>query len=141
MKQRPVRWVKDAETAEAKCDICRQWFPLTREFWRPGQGLSRCSACWAVYYRVRQRGYNVREADKEAKRERNRVYYAANRERVRATNRAWRERNKEHYDAYLREWRAKNRAELAEKSRAYYAEAREIILSKKRARYRGEEAA
>jgi len=57
----PVRWRPDAW--EFRCPLCREWLPLTLDFWAPGRGMQRCRACQSEYYRARRctTAYNPRD--------------------------------------------------------------------------------
>lgn len=133
----PVRYREDTGW-EYRCALCAEWWPLDLTHWRPKSGMARCAACWRAYFAAKERGRSAVEAVAEAKREANRVRYAANRQARLAANRAWREANRERIAAYNRAYRERNRAELATYARAYYAEAQDVILAKKRAAYHGE---
>lgn len=98
---------------EGQCTYCREYLPLTFEFWPTrNAGLRRCRACLLEYKRVKQLGYvNARRA----------AYNAAVRLRVaclspddkarrRAANRDWKARNRDRIAAYNREYRDRRRA-------------------------------
>ena len=102
----PVRYRADVGF-EMRCDDCVRrndgngWFwPLTTEFWNVKHGMSRCRACWLVYWRKVQA--ELRRNDPEARRAhdreryrknrrvilfKRRVHYEENRERILAKNR------------------------------------------------------
>jgi hypothetical protein len=130
----PVRY--RPEGFELQCSYCREFLPLTVEFWRVTSGLARCKACWAAYFAARQRGYSAVQANREAKRDSDRARYRANRISYNAANRAWKATHKAETAAYNREYRARNRQRLVAQGAAYYAEARPVILMKKRLAYR-----
>ena len=107
-----VRWREDTGW-EFHCGTCRQWWPLTDEFWRRDR-MSRCRACWIEYQRVYQNEkYAVDEKYREEKKaaarltawkervtqplvisDRKRAYYIANRDRIlaRERERYWRKK-------------------------------------------------
>jgi hypothetical protein len=68
--------IRFREEFEMRCERCRQWWPLTEEFWYPRRGLGRCLACLNARAPERRRAYH-------------RAYWIANRERLRAYNRAY----------------------------------------------------
>lgn len=79
-----VRWREDLGCFEMRCDDCRlagaaRYWPLTREFWDPRMGMTRCIAC---HRRRMAQGARLRrrhdEALAERIRERNRKYRALN---------------------------------------------------------------
>lgn len=42
-----------------RCGSCHRahraaYWPMTLEFWKPSEGLTRCRACWATYRRLQQ---------------------------------------------------------------------------------------
>jgi hypothetical protein len=48
---RGVRWDDDIDGFQLRCEYCERakvacWWPLTREFWNPEKGMTRCRACW-----------------------------------------------------------------------------------------------
>lgn len=102
-RYRGVRWREDG--FEMRCDACpsgARYWPLTPEFWNVKHGLSRCAACWLVYWRRKaaaKRRANIEaiRAHDRAKYRRNRkvyilkrrVYYEQNRERILERRRAW----------------------------------------------------
>ena len=50
---------------EGKCEVCKDWWPMTLEFWpgREAQGLRKCKACVAEYQRLRRRQERVDRRD------------------------------------------------------------------------------
>jgi hypothetical protein len=114
-----VRW-SGAEW-EYRCPTCREFWPLTSEFYTPSHGMARCRACWREYQMLYQRR---RREDPEVVvgiRASQRAKYQADKERRRESLRRWRAANREHCRAYAREWRKKNH----EKALAYSAFHRE----------------
>jgi hypothetical protein len=50
----PVRWNRDTEEFEYRCDSCRDknsryFWPLTLDFWSPNTNMTRCRACNAEH--------------------------------------------------------------------------------------------
>lgn len=131
------------DSFEGKCDYCLEFLPLTTEFWAKNHGLKRCRSCWAVYKRLRQRGYKVRKRDivNAAQREKYAMMSQEERFRRAESQRRWKAANKEYVAAYNKAYRERHRAKINADARAYYAEARLVILTKKRARYASKAAA
>lgn len=136
----PIRYRPDTGW-EYRCALCSEWWPIDLNHWVPKHGMARCAACWRAYFAAKERGRTSVEAIAEAKREANRVHYAANRTARAASSKAWREANRERVGAYNRAYRAANRERIAAAGRMYYLECADVILAKKRAAYRGEAAA
>ncbi len=125
----PLRRRDDAW--EARCPLCRQWTGLD-EGWSARYGLSRCRACWRLYFAAKERGYNTNEYRHACRLEAQRTRYWANHEGHLTAARRWRAANADRVHAYNRAYRAAHHDELLVKARDYYAEAREVILLKKR---------
>ena len=100
-------------TFEGQCAYCREYLPLTMEFWpNRNHGLRRCKACLCEYKALKQLGYVAA---------RRAAYNAAVRARkafdppeVKAERRrqaaAWKAANRERVAEYNREYRARKRA-------------------------------
>ncbi len=63
-----VRWREDTGF-EGRCDYCREYWPLTLEFWQVSKvSMRSCKACIREYYRVaqarRREDPEKREADR-----------------------------------------------------------------------------
>jgi hypothetical protein len=91
-----------------RCDYCREYWPLTTEFWQPKSGLNRCRGCWSEYFRIKQAGYAA-EA-RTVTRFKNAMYYQANRERITGYNRAWKAAHRDQVRAYNLAYRARKKA-------------------------------
>lgn len=129
-----VRW-REETGFEGKCDYCRSWWPIDKEFWYVKNGLRRCKACHAEYHRLHEAGRRASEIVRQLKNTRAREAYRLNRHRNSEAQKAWRERNKEHIRAYNKAYREVHKDRLREQRKAYYAEARPVILLKKRHAY------
>lgn len=132
---------RDDSGFEAKCLYCREWWPLTLEYWRPKGGLARCASCWTLYKRLNMAGRRADELIRAARNQAGRVRYHANKAKSLEAARVWRAKNKAHIAEYNRAYRARNPERSRAESAAYYAEARDVILLKKRAAYRAKAAA
>ena len=99
-----VRW-RDGGM-EAKCPLCWEYLATTDEYWNPRSGLTRCRACWAEYFRLRQAHYTEEEAVRACHRMKNRLRYAAVREERCAANAAYRAANPERIRSYNLAYRA-----------------------------------
>lgn len=125
----PVRWSASEDEWQHRCGECRQWWPLTFDFWYPRHGMARCKACWTEYQRLHQAR---RRGDPEI---------VAG---IRAAQRAKYHATRDIKNARTREWKARNRDRIREYQRAYYAKNRDRLLEQKRlydARRYGQEAA
>lgn len=98
------------EGFEGQCEYCRDWWPLTVEFWYPKHGLRRCKACWAAYHRQHEAGRMRNDIIHSLKTQRDRERYYANRAQRLAANRAWKAANRDRIAAYNREYRERRRA-------------------------------
>ena len=102
-RYRGVRW-REGEF-EMRCDSCpngARYWPLTPEFWNVKHGLSRCAACWLVYWRLRAR--SARRADIEQVRARDRAKYRRNRKVIAIKRRVYYQENREQILARRRAW-------------------------------------
>lgn len=126
-----VRGVRFREgVAELRCGSCADgggagsYWPLTEEFWTPGN-LRACKACIALEKRLdaKRRYWSDPETHRKLARDyyarhakvakfKQRVRYAANSERMLKANREWREANREAIRAYRRAYYAKNRDKI-----------------------------
>ena len=116
-----VRWSATEEEWQHRCGECRQWWPLTFDFWTPRHGMARCKACWAEYQRLYQA---ERRGDPEVVvgiRAAQRAKYAAIKDIKNARTREWKARNREHIRAYQREYYARTRDRQLEYKRLYAA--------------------
>lgn len=106
-----VRWREDTGF-EGKCEVCREYLPLTPEFWVLDHGLRRCASCWALYKRLKQRGYAVRNKDVilAAQRERYRMMPVEQKARHNEATRAWKAANRERIREYNAAYRARKAA-------------------------------
>lgn len=108
-RYRGVRWREDI--FEMRCDACpsgSRYWPLTQEFWNIRHGLSRCAACWLVYWR--RQAVARRLADIEQVRARDRAKYRRNRKVIILKRREHYERNREVILARRREWYHRSKA-------------------------------
>ena len=108
MSDRRLRF-KDGDF-QLRCEYCREYWPLTVEFWKPKHGTRRCKGCWAEYARHWQARFQQEPGVRTVTRFKNAMYYQANRERLRAHNRAWKARNPEYTRAYNAAYRARKKA-------------------------------
>jgi hypothetical protein len=104
--------IRDGEF-EGQCDYCREYLPLTDEFWpMRNAGLRRCKACVREYKRLRQQGYKASRPG--LFRANKRATYASmtpqERARRLAVNRAWKAAHQEHIKAYRRAYYERTRA-------------------------------
>lgn len=107
-RYRGVRW--RPEGFEMRCFECpsgARYWPLTTEFWNPC-GLSRCRACWLVYWRRHQA--RLRREDPEFQRARERANYRKHRRVIAIKRREYYERNRPQILAKRRETYAARRA-------------------------------
>lgn len=100
---------RDDTGFEGRCEYCRSWWPIDREFWYPKHGLRRCKACWAMYHREHEAGRRKDDIVAEMKRQRSRERYHMNKVRHLAKTAEWKRANREHVAAYNREYRARRR--------------------------------
>lgn len=104
--------VRDGEF-EGQCEYCREYVPLTMEFWYPRNGLRRCRACLQEYKKLVQRRYKG-DPRKALWRANNRIRYRCltfeEKERRREVNRQWKADHREHIAAYNRAYRERKRA-------------------------------
>jgi len=109
-RYRGVRWRED--TFEMRCDVCpsggTRYWPLTPEFWNVVHGLSRCRACWLVYWRRRE--VEKRLADPELVRAYDRKRYRRNRRLILIKRAEYHERNRDYINAKARERYARRKA-------------------------------
>lgn len=126
-----VRWDPVMEEFRLQCRDCRargvaSYWPLTREFWEVGKGMARCRACWNERRnradRVRRQTDPVyaereREANRQARREMGRIWYAQRWERSKA--------DPEKHQADL----DRRRAQTREATRRYRAKRREMEMA------------
>lgn len=73
-----VRWSRDLDAFEGRCDACAEYFPLERDFWPvQGRGTRICRACdnlkTKARMQLRRQDATVRESD----RQRSAAYYAS----------------------------------------------------------------
>lgn len=109
-RYRGVRYREDTGF-EMRCDECpngARYWPLTPEFWNIKHGMSRCAACWLVYWRRRQA--RVRNANPELVRARDRAKYRRNRKVIILKRRVY---YAEHREAILAKGRARYAAKVA----------------------------
>lgn len=132
-REEPIRW-RDGGF-QYRCGMCDQWWFLTREFWKPYNGMKRCAACWREYHRIHEANRNQDEATRLVKNYKDRLRYAENRPQRLAANRAWKAANRERIREYNRSYRERNKERLAAENKAYYDDARDVILMKKRQAY------
>jgi hypothetical protein len=109
-----VRW-REETGFEGRCDYCRDWWPLTLEFWQPRWSMARCRACINLWRRTYQNAkyrddpafryarqtaaalsdWKARQWRPEERRERRKAYYEANRPQILARQRARYQANRE----------------------------------------------
>lgn len=98
---------------EGQCAYCREYLPLTTEFWVPRHGVQRCKACLQEYKRLHQAGYKG-DPRMALWRANNRIRYRsltfAEKERRREINRQWKAEHREHIAEYNRAYRERRRA-------------------------------
>ena len=103
-----VRW---RETGfEMRCESCGSWWSLDLDCWMPKSGMKRCRACWREYFRLKEAGRSLVEANRELKLMNGRIAYRLNREERLAYNRRWKADNRERVAAYNRAYRARKAA-------------------------------
>lgn len=109
---------------EGLCEYCKDWLPLTSEFWpgRQGIGLRKCRACLAEYHKLRAR---------KARHDRRELIAAARRARYALMTPA-QKLAKHERDA---KWRAAHREHLREQRRRRYQENIELERAESLARY------
>src|SRR3990167_11301192 len=107
MTHSPIRYREDGW--EYRCETCRDWWPLSLEFWRPRNGMVRCRTCWTLYKRLRAREYTADVAVRAVRNEANRARYRANRESHIEAGRAWRARHRERIPAHNLQYPRRNR--------------------------------
>lgn len=122
-----IRWDDDMDEPQLRCEDCRRkgraaYWPITREFWQPAWGFSRCRGCWMERKAARNRerwrtdpewrarkleenreqrramarfAYAERWARLRADPEKYEAYAAARRERQRLASQRYRERQRE----------------------------------------------
>lgn len=94
-RYRGVRW-REETGFEMRCFECpsgTRYWPLTTEFWDVRAGMSRCRACWLVYWRRKVAA--ARRADPELARARGRAKYRRNRRVILIKRRVYFEENRE----------------------------------------------
>lgn len=105
-----VRYRRDVGF-EMRCDECpsgARYWPLTVEFWNVRAGMSRCAACWLVYWRRRQA--KLRQAQPAAQRARERRNYRKHRAVILIKRQVYYEENRDKILAKRRETYAARRA-------------------------------
>jgi len=100
-----IRW-RDGGM-EARCPLCDEYLPTTEEYWNPRGGVTRCRACWAEYFRLKQLHYTSDEAVKAVVRLKNRMRYKVSRVQYSATLRRWRAANVDRIAAYNAAYKAR----------------------------------
>ncbi len=98
---------------EGQCAYCREYLPLSAEFWPLQEhGLRRCKACLREYKRIRQAGYLATRRAAYNAGVRARMAFQSPEEKARraAANRAWKARNRERVAEYNRAYKARRKA-------------------------------
>ena len=110
----PIRY---REEFELQCQMCRDWWPVTLEFWRPNRGLARCLACHREVDRIYRTGVRADEARRSIRNYHARlVYYEHRNDRIRASD-TWRKGHPESMKAYRRRYYLAHRDEELARSR------------------------
>lgn len=103
------RWSDDSDAFELRCRRCREWWPLTWEFWRYGKPLTQCWACLKEVQRGEGRVKRARRTPAQVARD----------------------------NAYQRDYRRVAHAETLAYAAEYREQNRELIREKERTRQRG----
>lgn len=107
-----VRWSRELDAYEGRCDACLEHYPLERDFWPvDGRGVRICRACDNLKTKVRLAERRKNDpAFREAGRLRSKAYWAAMSPEERRILKRSHLPDLDRKRAYQREWMRRDRA-------------------------------